>query len=83
LPRTHPVLSTIHKLNSLNGYIFDACSVTLHTLYRSHLSLHDLGFVYCDNILQICWDCTPRPQKLIDSMLPNMMHTTSWLTYKC
>lgn len=79
---THSILSTIHKLDSLNGYIFDACSITLRILYQLlHLSSHDLGFVYCDNILQICWDRTPWPQKLFDSMLLNIIHTTSWLTY--
>jgi hypothetical protein len=35
--------------------------------------------IFCKSV----GDCTPRPQKLIDSILLNMMHTTSWLTYKC
>jgi hypothetical protein len=55
LPKTHSILSTIHKLDSLNGYIFDACSVTLRILYQLlHLTSRDLGLcaviIFCRSV---------------------------------
>ena len=48
--KTYSILSTIHKLDSLSGYIFDACSVILRISYQLlHLSSCTV-IIFCKSV---------------------------------